>query len=62
MTPDWKKLRAANQELERLKQHGLATHAEWDRILGEAKAAVGDHTEYLEGILMTGAELGFVKS
>lgn len=59
--PDWDRLTAINDELEALVDAGKATQAEYDRLLAEADKAVGEHSQFLEGILMRGMELGFVE-
>lgn len=59
--PDFDKLTAVNDELEQLRADDKLTKDEFDRLLKEATEAVGDRTEFLEGILMRGVELGFVK-
>ena len=60
MTPDFKRLAAVNAELRKLLAQGRLTKAEYDRLLREAEECVGEHTQFLEGILMRGVELGFV--
>lgn len=59
--PDFDRLTAVNDELERLLDGGKLTKKEFERLLEDAKAAVGTSTEFLEGILMRGVELGFVE-
>jgi hypothetical protein len=58
--PDWKMLQEAGRELDRLTDAGALTKAEYDRLLAKSTEAVGEHTQFLEGILMRGVELGFV--
>ena len=58
---DFDKLTAVNDEFRELEDNGELTQKEFDRLLKEAKKAVGDDTEFLEGILMRGFALGFVK-
>ncbi len=58
--PDWNKLRNACDRLEEFRVRGGVTREEWNIVFAEAESAVGDHTEFLEGILMQGAMLGFV--
>lgn len=59
--PDFEKLKAANDELEQLVDDGKLTKVEFARLLADAEKAVGDREEFLEGIIMRGVELGFVK-
>ena len=61
MPPDFDRLTAVNDEFERLAGAGELTKAEFERLLADAEDAVGEHTEFLEGLLMRGAELGLVK-
>jgi hypothetical protein len=58
--PDFDRLTEVNDELEGLRDAGKLTQAEFDRLLAEAEKAVGESTEFLEGILMRGRALGFV--
>jgi hypothetical protein len=58
--PDFDALRAANEELERLVSDGALTRATFARVLADARRAVGEQTEFLEGILMRGVELGML--
>lgn len=60
--PDFDKLTAVNDEFEALLDAGTLTKKEYDRLYAEAEKAVGDSTEFLEGIRMRGIEHGFVKS
>lgn len=59
--PDWDALQAANDELRELREAGKLTKKEYERLLKDATDAVGEHEEFLEGILMRGMELGFVE-
>lgn len=61
MSPDFNRLQAVNEELEQLEERGVLTKTDFDRLFEEARGAVGAHEEFLEGILMTGDRLGFVK-
>jgi hypothetical protein len=58
--PDFDKLAIVNEELEQLFDDGELTQSEWDRLFGVAEKAVGDHPEFLEGLLMRGSAWGFV--
>lgn len=58
--PDFDALTRANDELDRLLAAGALTKAAWARVLADAERAVGERTEFLEGILMRGVELGMV--
>lgn len=58
--PDFDKLTELNDELRRLEADGTLTKEDYERLFGEAKKAVGDHEEFLEGFIMRGIELGFV--
>ena len=59
--PDFDALQAVNADLRKLADDGELTQASFDALLKQAEEAVGEHTEFLEGILMRGAEHGFVK-
>lgn len=59
--PDFDKLKAINDELEQLVADDKLTKVEFARLLADAEKAVGASEEFLEGILMRGVELGFVK-
>lgn len=59
--PDFDKLQEINDEFEQLADDGKLTQQEFDRLLEDARKAVGKHTEFLEGLLMRGTEHGFVK-
>lgn len=58
--PDFDKLTELNAELRKLMADGTATQEEFDRLLSAGREAVGDRTEFLEGMLRRGVELGFV--
>lgn len=59
--PDFDALQAVNAELRKLADDGELTQASFDALLKRAEDAVGDHSEFLEGFLMRGAEHGFVE-
>ncbi len=59
--PDFDKLSTIGAELDQLADGGRLTRADFERLFEEAKKAVGKHTQFLEGVLMTGLEFGFVK-
>lgn len=59
--PDFAKLRSVNDELTRLVDEGTVTKADFDRLYGEASAAVGEHTQFLEGMMVRGFDLGFIE-
>lgn len=60
--PDFDRLRRVNVELRALAAAKTLSRDDFERLLVEAKEAVGARTEYLEGFLMRGAMLGFVSS
>jgi hypothetical protein len=60
MAPDFDRLQAVNRELRALEDAGGVSRADWDRLYAEAKQAVAGRTQFLEGIIMRGLELGFV--
>ena len=62
MNPDFNKLSDIGDEIERLEDAGALAQSDFDRLLQEARAAVGTRTEFLEGILMTGIQHGFVRT
>ena len=59
--PDFDALQAINAELEKLDDEGHLSRNEYEKLLTRAKEAVGQRTEFLEGILMQGMRHGFVK-
>lgn len=58
--PDFNKLNAATRELERLADAGKLTREDYTRLSSAASDAVGENTQLLEGVIMTGMEHGFV--
>lgn len=59
--PDFEKLRGVNDELEQLADAGKLTQADFDRLFAEAEKAVGEHTEFLESVLLFADEFGLTK-
>lgn len=51
---------AVNRELNALRDSNSLTKSDYDRLLAQARAAVGKYTPALESILMQGVELGFI--
>lgn len=58
LQPDLDRLSEVNAELERLKTKGSLDQPTYERLLGQAREAVGHRTDFLEGILMYGQLLG----
>lgn len=58
--PDFAKLLSVTTELTRLVEAKAISKIEFDRLLDEAKTAVGEQTQYLESILIRGIELGYL--
>jgi len=58
--PDFETLKAVSRELRALADAGTLTEAEYTRLFADAEQAAGEHTEFLEGIIMRGLEHGFV--
>lgn len=59
-TPDFAKLLSLTEELARLVDEKAISKLEFNRLLDEAKTAVGEQTQYLESILIRGIELGYL--
>ena len=60
MTPDFETLKKISAELDDLEQRRALTKPDFERLLADARAAVNGRTEYLESVLMTGLDHGFI--
>jgi hypothetical protein len=57
--PDWTTLEAIGDEVTALRDAGQWTKAEFDRLWAKAVDAVGEHTEFLEALVVD-AEPGWL--